>query len=74
MNGILKPIARPRTASRILPLVRILAQGKLLLKLAAQVAQGSDQLLADADQGLAGRDGAVRLDPDEDLRHVRVAD
>ena len=49
---------------------------KLVLagELAAELAVGGDQLLADGDDGLLGRQGAVRLDSEQELRHIRVSD
>jgi hypothetical protein len=62
------------TAAGILALIGVLAQGKLLLELAAELAVHGDQLLADRHDGLARRDGAVGLDAQEDFGHVGVAD
>jgi hypothetical protein len=61
-------------AASILALVGVLAQRKLLLELAAELAVHGDQLLADRHDGLARRDGAVGLDAQEDFGHVGVTD
>lgn len=59
-------------AASLLALVSVLAQGKLLLELAAQLAVHGHELLARADEGLARGDASVCLDTDEEFRHVRV--
>ena len=46
----------------------------LASELAAELAVRGNQLLADLDQRLLGGDGAVGLDADEQLRHIRVSD
>ena len=46
----------------------------LASELAAELAIGSNKLLADLDQRLLGGDGAVGLDTNEQLRNIRVRD
>lgn len=58
----------------LLALIGILAEGKFLLELAAELTVHGDKLLASSDEGLAGADAAVRLDTDHHLRHIRVSD
>lgn len=58
----------------LLALVGDLAEGELLLELTAELSIGRDQLLARLDEGLARRDGAVRLDAQKDFRHVGMSD
>ena len=66
--------ARSRTARGVLALVGVLAEGQLLLELAAELAVHGDQLLADGDEGLARGEGAVRLDADLHFGDVGVGD
>lgn len=66
--------ATGRVAASVLALVGILAQGKLLLELAAELTVHGDQLLADGHESLARGNRAVGLDAQLNLRDVRVAD
>lgn len=43
-------------------------------ELAAELGELGDEVLADLCHGVLGRDGAVGLDADEELGHVRVSD
>lgn len=58
----------------LLALIGVLAKCELLLELATELAVHRDQLLARTDQRLTGRDAAVRLDTDKELRHIRMGD
>ena len=61
-------------STTLLALVGQLAERKLLLELAAERKVHLHQRLARLAKGVLGRDGAVRLDADHDLRHVGVSD
>lgn len=50
------------------------AQLVLAGELAAQLGELGNQVLADLDEGVLGCDGAVGLNADEELRHIRVSD
>lgn len=56
----------------LLALVHHAAELPLPRELLAQVGEVAEELLADGDKGVLGGDGAVGLDPDEDLGHIRV--
>jgi hypothetical protein len=58
----------------LLSLVGDLAVGELLLELSAELTIGGDQLLARLDEGLARGDGAVSLDAQKNLGHIRMSD
>lgn len=56
----------------LLALVHHAAKLPLPRELLAQVGEVTKELLAYGDEGVLGGDGAVGLDPDEDLGHIRV--
>lgn len=58
----------------MLALVRVLPERKLLLELAAQLPVHGNELLANGNECLARRDGAVGLDAQLDLRYVGMTD
>lgn len=58
----------------LLALVGDLAEGELLLELAAELTVDGDEILAGLGQGLAGLHGAIRLDTEENLGHVGMSD
>lgn len=57
----------------MLALVCVLPERKFLLELAAELPIHGHELLANRHERLARRDGAVRLDAQQDLRYVGVA-
>jgi hypothetical protein len=61
-------------SSGALALIRILAEGQLLLELATELPVQGHELLAGRDESLARGDHTISLNPDEDLRDVGVAD
>jgi hypothetical protein len=58
----------------MLALVRVLPERKLLLELAAELPVHGNELLANGHERLTRRDGAIRLDAQQHLRYVGVAD
>ena len=71
---LLHAVGIPAVALLLLTSCHHAAELVLSSELAIELTVGGNQLLADADDGLLWRDATVRLDSEQELRHIGMSD